>query len=74
MSLYRDTLRWKNAAPLFPVIPPQPIDLGFVLGKIREQKAATRRRWAQPSKFDFIRRQAKRMVIGQWMAEAPNAS
>lgn len=71
MSLLQYRKRWAaNPAPVVPpAIPGRAIDLGFVLGKIRAQGPAVRRRWAESSKRNFIRRQAKRLVIAQWEQE-----
>lgn len=44
-------------------------DLGLILRKIREQSRATRKRWAESSRNNAIRRQAKRLVIRQWRDE-----
>lgn len=46
----------------------------FILGKIRQQKPKTRARWKSRRNDNEARRQAKRIVIRQWIDEAGNPS
>ena len=43
----------------------------YILGRIRALPASQRARWRSKGRVPLLRREAKRLVIAQWLAESP---
>ncbi len=46
----------------------------YILSRIRALPAAQRAKWRTKGRFPLLRREAKRIVIAQWLNEAGRAS